>query len=117
MNGLFPIKNKKQLVSYAGFDVREKQSGTSINGKARISKRGNKYIRKAMYFPSWAAISNDERFQMIYSRHVEKHGIKMKAGVVIQRKLLEMIYTVYKTGKAYDKEYWKKQEVDSLINI
>jgi hypothetical protein len=48
---------------------------------------------------------------------VEKHGIKMKAGVVIQRKLLEMIYTVYKTEKAYDKEYWKKQEVDSLINI
>lgn len=50
-NGFELIKNKRQLVSYAGFDIRERQSGTSIKGKARISKRGNKFIRKAMYFP------------------------------------------------------------------
>ena len=116
-NGFELIKNKKQLVSYAGLDVREKQSGTSINGKATISKRGNKYIRKAMYFPAWTAIRNDEHFKIIYSRHVAHHGIKMKAGVVIQRKLLEMIYTIHKTGKPYDKEYRKNQEIENLINF
>ena len=115
-NGFELIKNKRQLVSYAGLDVRERQSGTSINGKARISKRGNKFIRKAMYFPAWTAITRDEHFKMIFSRHVANHGIKMKAGVVIQRKLLEMIYTVYKTRKPYDKEYAKNQEIEALIN-
>lgn len=104
-NGFELVKNKKQLVSYAGFDIRERQSGTSIKGKPRISKKGNKYIRKAMYFPGWTAIKHDEHFKTIFSRHISKHGIKMKAGVVIQRKLLEMIYTIYKTGIPYDKEY------------
>lgn len=34
----------KQLVSYAGYDVFQRQSGTSIKGKTRISKKGNRYI-------------------------------------------------------------------------
>jgi transposase len=55
-NGFELIKNKRQLVSYAGLDVRERQSGTSINGKSRISKKANKCLRKAMYFPAWIAI-------------------------------------------------------------
>lgn len=109
-NGFELIRNKKQLVSYAGFDIREKQSGTSVNGKSRITKRGNKNLRKAMYFPAWTAIKHDERYKMIYSQHIANHGIKMKAGVVIQRKLLEMVYTMYKTGIPYDKNYLQNQE-------
>ena len=31
----------------------------------------------------------------------------MKAAVAVQRKLLEMIYTLYKTNTAFDKEYLK----------
>jgi hypothetical protein len=34
----------------------------------------------------------------------------MKAVVAVQRKLLEMIFTIYKTGKPYDKNYLKKLE-------
>jgi transposase len=36
------IRNKRQITSYAGLDVKEKQSGTSVKGKPRISKKGNK---------------------------------------------------------------------------
>lgn len=102
------IRNKRQLTSYAGLDVREKQSGTSVKGKPRISKRGNKKLRRALYMPALAAIRHDERFKEVFARLVSKHGIKMKAAVAIQRKLLEMSYTVFRTGKPYDKEYYKK---------
>jgi transposase len=108
-NGFELIRNKRQLTSYGGLDVKEKQSGTSVKGKPRISKKGNKYLRKAMYLPALAAIRHDERFKAIFIRLVAKHGIKMKAVVAIQRKLLEMIYTIYKTGKPYDKNYLSKQ--------
>jgi transposase len=109
-NGFELIRNKRQLTSYTGFDVKEKQSGTSIKGKARISKKGNKYLRKAMHMPSLAAIRSDERFKAIFDRLVSKHGIKMKAVVAVQRKLLEMIYIIYKTNTPYDKDYLKKLE-------
>jgi transposase len=38
-NGFELIENKAQLVSYAGFDVVERQSGSSVRGKTRISKK------------------------------------------------------------------------------
>jgi transposase len=111
-NGFDLIRNKRQLASYAGFDVKEKQSGTSIKGKPRISKKGNKYLRKAMHLPALAAIRHNERFKAIFTRLVSKHGIKMKAAVAIQRRLLEMIYTLYKTNNPFDKNYlMRKVEV------
>jgi transposase len=109
-NGFELIRNKRQLASYAGFDVKEKTSGTSIKGKPKISKKGNRYLRKAMHMPALCAIRYDERFKAIFARLVSKHGIKMKAVVAIQRKLLEMIYTLYKTGNKYDKNYLQRND-------
>jgi transposase len=106
-NGFELIRNKRQITSYAGFDVKEKQSGTSVRGKARISKRGNRYLRKAMHLPALAAIKHSDRFKAIFVRLVSKHGIKMKAAVAVQRKLLEMIYTIYKTKTLYNDHYLK----------
>lgn len=113
-NGFELIRNKRQLASYAGFDIKEKQSGTSVKGKPRISKKGNKHLRKAMHLPALCAIRYDERFKAIFARLVAKHGIKMKAAVAIQRKMLEMIYTLYKTGKKYDKDYLKTNDAEMV---
>jgi transposase len=115
-NGFDLIRNKRQLTSYAGSDVKEKTSGTSVKGKPRISKKGNRNLRKAMYLPALAAIRFNPRYKAIFARLVAKHGIKMKAAVAIQRKLLEMIYTIYKTGKVYEKYYLPEKEIIELIN-
>ncbi|HTD92352.1 MAG TPA: IS110 family transposase [Chitinophagaceae bacterium] len=112
-NGFELIRNKSQLTSYAGLDVKEKQSGTSVKGKARISKRGNKYLRKAMHLPALAAIRHEERFKAVFARLVAKHGIKMKAAVAVQRKLLEMIYVIYKSKKPYDKNYLHQKQAET----
>jgi len=113
-NGFELIRNKRQLTSYAGFDVKEKQSGTSVRGKARISKRGNRYLRKAMHLPALTAIKHSDRFKAIFVRLVSKHGIKMKAAVAVQRKLLEMIYTIYKTKSLYNEDYLKMNYEQTL---
>ncbi len=104
-NGFELIRNKKQLTSYAGLDVKEKQSGTSIKGKPRISKKGNRHLRKAMYLPSLSAVKHDENFRNVYVRIVSRQGIKMKGLVAVQRKLLEMIYVIYKSKNEYQKDY------------
>jgi transposase len=110
-NGFELIRNKRQLASYAGLDIREKQSGTSVKGKAKISKRGNKHLRKALYLPALAAIRHEDKFKAIFARLVSKHGIKMKAAVAVQRKLLELIYTLYKTNTEYKRDYSKSKEL------
>ena len=104
-NGFELIRNKRQLTSYAGLDVKEKQSGTSVKSKPRISKRGNRYLRKALYMPSLSVIRREGKFKQIFSRLVSRHGIKMKATVAIQRKLLELIYVIDKKQTTYQVDY------------
>jgi len=116
-NGFELIRNKRQLTSYAGFDIIEKQSGISVKGKTRISKRGNKYLRKVMHLPALVAIKHDERFKAIFVRTVSKHGIKMKAAVAVQRKLLEMTFTIFKSQSKYDKNYLKTIEEQTIETI
>lgn len=107
-NGFELIKSKKQIVSYGGLDVKEKLSGTSVKGKPKISKKGNRHLRKAMHMPALTAIRHDERFKAIFIRLVSKHGIKMKAAVAVQRKLLELIYILWDTNTRYDKNHLQK---------
>jgi hypothetical protein len=59
-----------------------------------------------MHLPALAAIRHDERFKAIFARLVPKHGIKMKAAVAVQRKLLEMIFTLVTKKMKYDKNYF-----------
>jgi transposase len=116
-NGFELVRNKRQLASYAGFDVQEKQSGTSVKGKARISKKGNKNLRKAMHLPALTAIRHDQRFKAVFSRIVSRNGIKMKAVVAVQRKLLEMCYTLFKSKSPYNKNYLQEEKTSPASDI
>lgn len=104
------IRNKAQLTSYAGMDVKEKQSGTSVKGKPKISKRGNRFLRKCLYLPALSACRYNPDMKALYERLVEKHGLKKKAGVAVQRKILELVYTIYKNDTVFDAEYEQKKE-------
>jgi len=107
-NGFELIRNKKQIVSYAGLDVKEKQSGTSVKGKPRISKRGNRSLRKAMYFPAIVSVKHNPVHTALYARLLAKSGIKMKGLVAVQRKILELMYLLYKKQEYYDPKYEKR---------
>ena len=109
-DGFNLIRNKKQLVSYAGYDVVQKVSGTSVRGKARISGRGNKHIRKCLYMPALVAVKFNPEHRAFYQRLEEKHGIKMKAYTAVQRKLLVLIYTLWKKNEAYNPEHVQEDE-------
>jgi len=114
-NGFELINNKKQLIGYSGLDVRLKDSGTSVKGKPRISKRGNRHIRKAMHMPALSAIKHNREHKGLFIRLVSGHGIKMKAVVAVQRKILELIHAIFKTDRPFDSDY-AKMEVAEVLN-
>lgn len=112
-NGFELIRNKKQITSYAGLDVKEKQSGTSIKGKPKISKRGNRYLRKALYLPSLSAVKYNQNNKDLYARIVAKGGIKMKGLIAVQRKMLELIYILHKNQTPFMPDYQEKRADNS----
>lgn len=100
-NGFALFKNIPQLISYAGYDVVEHQSG-NYKGKTRISKKGNGHIRRCLHMPSLAVIRYQQSsFIQLFNRTLQRHGIKMKSYVAVQKKLLVLIYVMWKKKEAY----------------
>jgi transposase len=97
--------NQRQLVSYAGYDIVQNQSGKHI-GKTRISKKGNAHIRRILHMPSLNVVANGESvFVNLYERVYERTKIKMKGYVAVQRELLCLIYTLWKKNEKYQRHY------------
>ncbi|MCK5679150.1 MAG: IS110 family transposase [Flavobacteriaceae bacterium] len=98
--------NKRQLVSYCGYDVIENQSGKHV-GKTKISKRGNTHIRRILHLPAFSVVSGNELiFKNLYERVYKNTKHKMKGYVAVQRKLLLMIFTLWKKNEKYDREQY-----------
>jgi transposase len=104
-DGFALFRNKAQLISFSGYDVVQRESGTSVKGVTRISKKGNSHIRRALHFPALVVVKHEKQFQAFFQRTLEKSFIKMKAYVAVQRKILVLIYTLYKNNSDYDPQY------------
>jgi transposase len=111
-NGFELFENAKQVVSYAGYDAIENQSGMYF-GKTRISKKGNSRIRRALYMPAFAVVKWEQNiFANLYQRTFAKHGIKMKSYVAVQKKLLTVIYALWKKNEAFDSNYRQNDKIN-----
>lgn len=102
-NGFAGFSSGKQLTKYAGYDIVENQSG-KFKGKTYISKRGNKHIRCAMYMGAVSHIQHGQgNIKNAYKRgRAKKPTIYKHGNVIVQRKLLLLIYTLWTTEMAYD---------------
>lgn len=109
-NCFLAFENQRQLVSYAGYDVKENQSGKHV-GKTKISKKGNAHIRRILHLPALNVVSYEEPvFVNLYERVFQRTKIKMKGYVAVQRKLLCLIYTLWTNQIKYDRDFYKKSE-------
>lgn len=110
LDGFALIISQSQLTSYAGYDIVENQSGNHV-GKTRISKRGNKHIRKALHFPALNVVRHEKDiFEQLYTRVFDRTQIKMKGYVAVQRKLLCIIYALWKNDTTFEKNYKNQKE-------
>lgn len=96
--------NRTQITALAGLDPIRKESGTSVNGRKRISKGGNKIFRKILYFPMLSAIRYNENIKRFYDRLVEKHKSKKSAVIASMRKLLLIAHAMYKNKTVFCEE-------------
>ena len=104
VNGFLLFKNISQLISYAGLDIVEKESGKYV-GKTKISKKGNARIRSALYMPALSAIRYNKTLKTFYERVIEGRTIKKQGVVAVMRKLLILIYTLWKNDTEFDPNY------------
>lgn len=103
-NGFALVTNAKQLVSYAGLDIKHKQSGNK-EGKSKISKRGNSFIRHALYMPALCCSKHNPDLKVFYNRINEGKPSKKIGVTAVARKLLTLMYTLWKNNTEYVPNY------------
>ena len=98
------FKSAKALAAFVGVTPRQKQSGTSINGRAMISRAGHTAARKLLYMPGMVAKRHNPVI-IAMTRRLEKKGLAPKAIVgASMRKLVHLIYGVITSGQPFRAE-------------
>ena len=100
-NGFASITNAKQLTSYSGLDITMNQSG-QFYGRTKISKKGNSHIRSALYLPAMSAVRSNIRLKQFYDNVMQKHTCGKVGIVAVARKMLILIFTLWKNNANYD---------------
>ncbi len=98
-------KRAAQVVAFAGLNPLERQSGTSIKGKPRLSKAGNARVRKILYFPAITALIHNPLIKQLGERLRQRGLCEMALIGAAMRKLIHLIFGVVKTGKAFDAKH------------
>lgn len=97
--------NAGELCSYAGLTPVVRQSGSSVNGRARISKIGNQKLRNLLFMCSFNACKYNKACRDLYERIIAKGKSKKLALIAVCNKLLKQAFAIAKSGLVYDDGY------------
>lgn len=94
-------RSPKQWIAYAGLDVSIKQSG-KWNGRGKLTKRGNPYLRKRLFCAAWGAMMHNQDFKKYYQYLRQKQNRSyVEAMTIISRKLVRIMFNLTKNKTMY----------------
>ena len=104
-DGFTRFQNASQLSSYVGITPTIRQSGSSVRGKSRISKIGNRKLRNLLFLCSFNACKYNFTCVQLYERLVGKGKSKKLALIAVSNKLIKQAFAIATTGNPYDEAY------------
>lgn len=111
---LDPEMSTREIVAHAGLDPRPYQSGTH-EGRRKISKVGNAYLRAALYMPAVAAARFEPAVAEFHQRLVGRGKRPIVSLVAIMRKLLGAIWRMVRKGETFRPELFAtRQEISAV---
>jgi len=102
---LSSFKSPRQYAAYAGLVPKHRNSGSSIRGKARLSKLGSSKLRKALYLPAVVAKNHNPILKAFSNKLKSRGKHNMVIIAAIMRKLLHICFAVIKNNSAFDPNF------------
>ena len=104
-DGFSKFEKASQLCSYVGITPTIRESGSSVRGRSRISKVGNKKLRNLLFLCAFSACKHNKACREIYERIVNKGKSKKLALIAVANKLLKQAFAIAKSGIPYDENF------------
>ena len=89
-----------KLVAFAGLDPSIAQSGTMLHA-GKISKRGNKRLRRVLYIMAQGVVRYELRLRSYYLKLRERGKAYSVAIIAVANKLVHMLYAMLIKGVSY----------------
>lgn len=96
------FESASQAAAFAGVTPRQKTSGSSLRGKTRMSKTGNRHLRRCLYMPALTALKCNPIIQADALRLSAAGKGKMCIVGAAMHRLLRMMFGVLKHRKPFD---------------
>jgi transposase len=93
---------RRSAAAFIGLTPAHRLSGTSVQGKPRLSKRGNARLRKALYWPAITALRCNPLVRALGERMRARGKHSMAIIAAAMRKLIHIVFGVLKSGKPFD---------------
>lgn len=97
-------RSPKELTAHAGLAPRHRQSGSSIRGKSRLNKAGDRRLRTILFMPTLSAIVHNPIIKQRYQHLLDKGKCKMLAVAACMRKLLLIIRAMIVKNEPFNPE-------------
>lgn len=107
-DGFRKFETASQLCSYAGITPIIRQSGSSVRGRSRISKVGNRKLRRLLFLAAFSACRHNKACKALFDRIVTKGKSKKLALIAVANKLLKQAFAIAKSGLPYDPNFVSK---------
>ncbi len=95
----------KKLACHCGVVPFKKESGTSIKGKATVSHKANKRMKRLLHLAALSAIKVKGEFKQYYERKKAEGKHVMSIINAIRNKLVLRIFACVKNKRYYEKDY------------
>jgi transposase len=92
------FSSPEKLVAYIGLDSRVHESGTSVHGKGSMSKRGNAYLRHALFI----ARQHNPELKAYFEKKIGEGKHYFSATCAVERKLVHLIWAVWTRGTPFE---------------
>ena len=99
------FNSARQVAAFAGLVPRIRESGSSVRGRARLSKIGSSRLRQSLYFPALAALRSNPFVKALGLRLSAQGKSKMLIVGAAMRKLLHLAYGVLKSGQPFNPHF------------
>jgi len=94
--------DSKKLTAFIGLDSRVHQSGTSINGKGYITKRGNKLLRTRLFNATAVAVIHPPNIFHDFFEKKRSEGKPYRVALIAtMHKMVHVIYAVWIRGTPF----------------
>ncbi len=87
------FSSHKKLIAFAGLDPSVKESGRYI-GASRLSKRGNRHLRRALYLMTTSVVSWNTWFKAYFQKRKAEGMAPQKALFATPHKLIRVIFAM-----------------------